>query len=492
MQIGYAFLLEKCAPGTVAARLSAKTAPVRKKTIKDGRLLVPADSFPETENPLPHVAFALRHEGVNMQILAQVLPTISPEDMTAFVRAKPSGLVCRRAGWLWELFTGRSLDFRTTVSKYGPLFDPARYLTRAEGDRSAKWKIVFNGLGTPQWCATVERTEALEACMSGTLLERAAQWFDGIGRLNAERVLGWAYWNETKSSCELEKAPVKAGWAERFPWRLGHASDDQPFIEAYLCELQNEIVDHPFAEAYSYRTKQNWLANGNGASSVRYVPPSPDQLDDLMTAWREAAQRLSRQTDPIVAAAVVSFGFVYLHPFMDGNGRLSRFLIHQLLATSGRLGKERLLPVSVAMKRHELEYLEALEAFSKPARKAWQVTWTGGDPLCECIFLGHESIYRYWDATRQAEFLYRMAEEALDVHLQEAVDWLERFDKLDRAVNDAFDIPQALRLLMVEVYLNQGRLSLNFREKFRYRIPSEAMDWLEANGEDIIRGEAVF
>ncbi len=101
-------------------------------------------------------------------------------------------------------------------------------------------------------------------------------------------------------------------------------------------------------------------------------------------------------------------------------------------------------------------------------------------------------MYRYWDATRQAEFLYRMAEEALDVHLQDEVDWLERFDKLDRAVNDAFDIPQAFRLLMVEVYLDQGRLSLNFRKKFRYRIPSEAMDWLEANGEDIIRGEAVF
>ncbi len=190
MQIGYAFLLEKCAPGTVAPRLSAETATVRKKTIKDGRLLVPAASFSKTENPLPHVAFALRHEGVNMQILAQVLPTISLEDMTAFVRARPSGLVCRRAGWLWELFTGQSLDFRTTASKYEPLFDPARYLTRAEGDRSAKWKIVFNGLGTPQWCATVERTAAIEASMSGTLLERAAQWFDGIGRLNAERVLG--------------------------------------------------------------------------------------------------------------------------------------------------------------------------------------------------------------------------------------------------------------------------------------------------------------
>lgn len=136
-----------CAGHRRARAVCAETAPVRKKTLRDGKLLVPAVSFPETENPLAHVAFALAHEGVNMPILAQVLPMISPEDMTAFVRAKPSGLVSRRAGWLWELFTGKTLDFRTTASKYEPLFDPARYLTRDDGERSAKWKIVFNGSG---------------------------------------------------------------------------------------------------------------------------------------------------------------------------------------------------------------------------------------------------------------------------------------------------------------------------------------------------------
>ena len=34
---------------------------------------------------------------------------------------------------------------------------------------------------------------------------------------------------------------------------------------------------------------------------------------------------------PLVKAAVVSFGFVFLHPFMDGNGRLSRLLAHHSL-----------------------------------------------------------------------------------------------------------------------------------------------------------------
>ena len=482
MKIGYAFLADHCGPGVMTPNLFAETAPVKRKIQKDNRLLVPLSSFHETENLLEHVAFALAHEGVNMQILAQILPRIASGDMLSFVSAKPTSLVCRRAGWLWELFNQAALDFHTTASSYEPLFDPKRYLTREHGERNTKWKLVFNGLGTTEWCVTVERTPEIGAYIASALFKRVADWFSNIGHLNAERALGWAYLNETKGTYELENESVSASKAERFARLLRHAPEARQLTETYLCELQNEIVSNPFVEAYSYRTEQNWLANGLGASAVTYVPPSPDDIDRLMCAWQAAAERLPKETDPSAAAAIVSFGFVYLHPFMDGNGRLSRFLIHQQLAASGQLGKDQILPVSVAMKKHELEYLRTLETFSKPVRQAWQVIWTGGTPPCECTFNGHESLYRYWDATRQVEFLYKMASEALDVHLQEEVNFLVRFDKLERAVNDVFDLPQALRFQMIQVYLEQGRLSKNFRKKFALKIPQEAMDWLEING----------
>ena len=156
MEIGYTFLVQKCAPGTIVPRVSAETAPVKRKIQKDGRLVVPTGSFLETDDLLAHIVFAIAHEGINMQILAQVLPLVKAADMQLFVEAKPTSLVSRRTGWLWELFTGRSLDFKITASTYEPLFDPKRYLTRENGERSPKWKIIFNGLGTSKWCATVE------------------------------------------------------------------------------------------------------------------------------------------------------------------------------------------------------------------------------------------------------------------------------------------------------------------------------------------------
>ena len=47
------------------------------------------------------------------------------------------------------------------------------------------------------------------------------------------------------------------------------------------------------------------------------------------------ARTMEGRFDPVVAAAVVAFGFVYTDPFEDGNGRLHRWLIHHMLAKAG-------------------------------------------------------------------------------------------------------------------------------------------------------------
>ena len=35
------------------------------------------------------------------------------------------------------------------------------------------------------------------------------------------------------------------------------------------------------------------------------------------------------------SAAIIAFGFVFIHPFLDGNGRIHRFLIHDMLTRDG-------------------------------------------------------------------------------------------------------------------------------------------------------------
>ena len=66
-----------------------------------------------------------------------------------------------------------------------------------------------------------------------------------------------------------------------------------------------------------------------GAAGVSYVPPWPDLAVELMAGLMRLANHRPASLDVLVHAAVVSFAFVFIHPFMDGNGRLSRYLIHR-------------------------------------------------------------------------------------------------------------------------------------------------------------------
>ena len=58
-------------------------------------------------------------------------------------------------------------------------------------------------------------------------------------------------------------------------------------------------------------------------------------------------------------------------------------MFHKALCSSGKLGKGLLLPVSVAMKRHEADYSAVLQPYSRQARERVQVTWIDEG---ECTF----------------------------------------------------------------------------------------------------------
>ena len=72
--------------------------------------------------------------------------------------------------------------------------------------------------------------------------------------------------------------------------------------------------------------------------------------------------------DAVVLASLVSFGFVFAHPFMDGNGRLSRYLWHKVACSDPRLSNGLVLPVSITMDaRGRLP--SGAQSFSKHTRR---------------------------------------------------------------------------------------------------------------------------
>ena len=195
---------------------------------------------------------------------------------------------------------------------------------------------------------------------------------------------------------------------------------------------------------------------------MQYVPPPPEALPALMEGWMQMANAAGGDVPPLVKAAVVSFGFVFLHPFMDGNGRLSRLLSHhslnqqQVLPTVG--GNPAILPLSVAMKRHEADYLAALEAFSKPARQLWDVTWLGGSQFA-FDFRSTPQIYAHWDGSAAAAYITRCAEEALTQSLVQETAFLAAWDQVFASIDRDFDLPnRTIQLLIQWIRQNDGHL----------------------------------
>ena len=143
--------------------------------------------------------------------------------------------------------------------------------------------------------------------------------------------------------------------------------------------------------------------------------------------------------DAVVAAASLAFGFVYIHPFEDGNGRLHRWLIHHVLAALHYTPDGMLFPVSAPMLREITKYQRVLESYSRELLPhiEWRPTDTGNvDVLNETA-----RFYRYFDATAHAEFLSQCVEETADRDLPNEVAWLEAFDRFVAGLQEIVDMP---------------------------------------------------
>ncbi len=95
----------------------------------------------------------------------------------------------------------------------------------------------------------------------------------------------------------------------------------------------------------------------NGPVYIRrsmHVPPSADAVRDIMPAFFEL---LTGEKEPSVRVVLGHFVFVYIHPYMDGNGRMGRFLMNAMLASGG-------YPWTVVPITRRDDYMSSLESAS--------------------------------------------------------------------------------------------------------------------------------
>ena len=417
------------------------------------RFLAPPDSLGG------HLEFALKYDGTNLEILAALFEKAPEEELLTYIRSKPTGKFARRLWYFFELLTGRRLPLKDlTAANYVDLLEPDECYT-ANPVQMRRQRVNDNLLGDARFSPMVRRTEKLRASEGKDLPGRCRQLLEGYPRDLLRRALSYLYTKETKSSFEIENVKLDASRTERFIALLTTAAKKDFFSKPELIELQNRIVDERFRDP-DYRQSQNYVGESvSWREKVHFVSPKPSDLNALMEGMFIAHRRMEAgQVQAIVHATTIAFGFVYMHPFEDGNGRIHRFLIHNILARRGFTPPGVIFPVSAAMLQDKEAYDAALENFSIPLLPLVQYRL---DYQGRMTVQNETSLrYRYIDMTAQAEALFLFVERVIETDLVSELDFLRNYDTAKSALQAIVDMPDRLIDLFIRLCVqNKGVLS---------------------------------
>jgi hypothetical protein len=493
--IGYRWLIERYGlTVTQALRMETIIGPTRAR-VSDGT--TERRTVQELLRPEPtlagHLSFALKHEGVHLEALSRLFAATPTSEIVDWIRREPTGKYARRAGFLYERLTGRRLDVPdTSRGNHVPAVDPERELVASAPVNNSRWRVRDNLLGGAGFSPQVHLTSDTKRALTLDVRERIARL---EGQFGAELVLRSAVWlavKESRASFAIEHEENKRDRIQRFAavmeQRTGQSTD--PLSSADLEALQREVLG-PNALHYGLRRSPVFVGESArlGEERVHYIGPHWDDVPSLLDGLRDLLKRTSGLS-PVARAALASFGFVYLHPMVDGNGRISRFLINDLLRRDGALPKPYIVPISAILQKADLRpltYDGALELFSRPLMLQYQGHWSfgperhGEDGVTYNLQFDHYEdalhAWRYPDLTRHVAFLADALDLTIEQEMRTEAQYLQRHGAARARLKSIVEGPDsALDRIIRSVRESRGAISSKLRTEYPILERTEIAD----------------
>lgn len=414
--------------------------------------------------------FALKYEGVNVEVLRALFPCLPAGEVRDFVAAHPLGSAQKRVWFLYEYLTGRRLDLPDGEGgAYLPLIDErVQYaLPVSDGVRERRYHVVNNMIGNRAFAPYVRRTDRMRAFGSAKLREECNQLLAQYSPDLLYRAIQYLYIKETKSSFAIERETPNQRRADAFVAIL-RGMVDSPLAKEQLVAVQNAVVDVRYRQS-DWRRDQVYVGQTitPGFEKVHFIAPRPDAIDELMDGYLDclAQWMKSSDSDPVVIAAVMSFAFVFLHPFGDGNGRVYRYLMHAILAQRGFVPRGLIFPISAVILKDPLSYDKALETFS--ARVMPRLDYSIDAEGEISVANDSRDYYRAIDYTPIVEYFQEVMAKTIRTEWKSELDYLKRYDRMRRAMQQVVDMPEKnVNQFVLFVQQNGGRLSRRKRDYF--------------------------
>jgi Fic family protein len=282
-----------------------------------------------------------------------------------------------------------------------------------------------------------------------------------------QRASAFLLLKDSKASFTIEGEKPRNKRAVRWGQAIGRAGT-KDLTKEELIDLQQVVIENSRFVNMGFREKGGFVGEHDrhtGAPIPEHISARWQDITELISALEETNELLIKDDiDAVLTATVIAFGFVFMHPFEDGNGRIHRYLIHHILAKKDFSKEGLIFPISAAILDRISDYRKTLEHYSHPLLHfiQWEETKDHN------VEVTNETIdyYRYFDATTQAEFLYDCVNDTINDIIPNEVAYLISYDNFKQFLDDEFEMPDKMVAQLVRfLEQNDGQLSKRARNK---------------------------
>jgi len=413
-----------------------------------------------------NLVFSLKYEGINLLFFKKLFERVEELAIESLVQNEPLSKYSRKIWFLNEWLTQKTLNLPDLKEgNYIPLIEGNLQYDIGKGINSPRHRVRNNLPGTINFCPLISRTEKLEKYIKEDLSEKTTGFVRNVHNNILLRTSAFLLLKDSKASFNIEGETPSNSRATRWGKVIGQAGN-LPLSKEELLRLQQIVIENSRFIKMGFRKEGGFVGEhdrSTGEPIPEHISAKWQDLNELLDALTETGIRLEKyEFHPVLTAAMIAFGFVFMHPFVDGNGRIHRYLLHHILAKMKFTPQGITFPVSAAILERIEDYRKVLESYSHPLLDF--IEWKKTQDNTVEVLNYTADYYKYYDATPQAEFLFDCLDYTISTVIPEEVSYLQNYDQMKAWLDDNFEMADKMVALLIR-FLDQNNGELSNRAK---------------------------
>jgi len=385
-----------------------------------------------------NLVFSMKYEGINLLFFKKLFQRVEELVIENLVQNEPLSQYSRKIWFLYEWLEQKTMNLSDLKEgNYIPLIDSNLQYPFGKGINSSRHRIRNNLPGTINFCPLISKTEKLEKYIEEDLSEKTTRYVRNVRNDILLRTSAFLLLKDSKASFNIEGESPSNSRATRWGKAIGQAGN-HPLSKEELLRLQQIVIENSRFIKMGFRKEGGFVGEhdrSTGEPIPEHISARWQDLNELLDGLMETNSKLEKsEFHPVLTATIIAFGFVFIHPFVDGNGRVHRYLIHHILAKMKFTPQGIIFPVSAAILERIDDYRKVLESYSYPLLDF--IEWKTAQDHNVKVLSDSAEYYKYYDATPQAEFLFDCIDYTYRTIIPEEVSHLKNYDLMKKWLDD--------------------------------------------------------